>query len=85
MYKSIIFLIITITLFTGCMNKRGISSKYYNECREYYDASGYYHKTCDDNLVEFSELKAGTIKAYESAKAVVTHEEYREPEHKIVW
>ncbi|MBE0498387.1 MAG: hypothetical protein IBX43_03995 [Campylobacterales bacterium] len=85
MYKSIIFSIITVTLFSGCMNKRGISSKYYNNCREYYDASGYYHKTCDDNLIEFSELKEGTLKAYESAKAVITHEEHKEPKHKIVW
>lgn len=85
MYKRIIFLIISIIVFTGCMNKRGVSAKYYNECREYYDASGYYHKKCDENLVEFSELKEGSVKAYESAKAAITHEEYKEPVHKVVW
>ena len=85
MYKNIIFLIITITLFSGCMNKRGISATYYNDCREYYDARGYYHKSCDENLIEFSDVKKGTAKAYASAKAAVTHTQEVEPEHKVVW
>jgi len=85
MYKNIIFLMITITLFSGCMNKRGISATYYNDCREYYDARGYYHKSCDENLVEFSDVKSATAKAYTSVKAAVTHTQEVEPEHKLVW
>lgn len=85
MYKNIIFLIITLILFSGCLNKRGISSTYYNDCREYYDGRGYYHKTCDENIVEFSDVKEGSIKAYESAKAAITHTQEVKPEHKVVW
>lgn len=85
MYKNIIFLIITLILFSGCLNKRGISSTYYNDCREYYDASGYYHKSCDENIVEFADIKEGSVKAYESAKAAITHTQEVKPEHKVVW
>jgi len=85
MYKNIIFLIVPLLFFSACMNKRGISTRYYNDCREYYDARGYYHKTCDENLVEFEDVKEGTIDAYKSAKAAVTHTEHVEPEHKVVW
>lgn len=85
MYKNIIFLVISLSAFTGCLNERGISAKYYNECREYYDARGYYHKKCDDNLIEFADVKEGTLKAYESAKNVILHEEYKEPVKQVVW
>jgi len=85
MQKSIIFLIISIIVFTGCMNKRGISTTYYNDCREYYDARGYYHKDCDENLIEFADVKEGTVKAYESAKKAIPHTEHVKPEHKVVW
>lgn len=81
MYKNIIFLIISIIVFTGCMNKRGISTTYYNDCREYYDARGYYHKDCDENLIEFADVK----EAYEAAKKAITHTEHVKPEHKVVW
>jgi len=46
-------------IFAGCFNDRGISLRYYNNCEEYYDAQGYYHKECAKNLVEYSELKEG--------------------------
>ena len=85
MYKNIIFLIISIIVFTGCINKRGISATYYNDCREYYDARGYYHKDCDENLIEFADVKEGAVEAYESAKKVITHTEHEEPVHKVVW
>jgi hypothetical protein len=85
MQKSIIFLIISLIAFSGCLNKRGISGTYYNDCREYYDARGYHHEKCDENLIEFADVKEGTVKAYESAKKAVLHEEYVEPEHKVVW
>nr|WP_306810975.1 hypothetical protein [Campylobacter helveticus] len=38
---------------TGCfVNERGISSRYYDDCKEYYDASGAYHKECPKNWVD---------------------------------
>lgn len=46
-------------LFNGCLylNDRGISTTYYNDCHEYYDALGIYHKKCDKNLINYKELK----------------------------
>lgn len=57
-----------ILILTGCVNKRGVSAKYYNDCREYYDMHGYYHKKCDENLIEYDEVK-------ESVKKALTEEE----------
>ncbi len=88
MYKNIIFLIITTLFFGGCMNKRGISASYYNDCREYYDARGYYHTSCDENLVGFAELKEGAVDAYDATIDFITFAEEKkpeDPEHKIVW
>lgn len=85
MHKIIIFLITGLIVFTGCINKRGISSTYYNECREYYDVRSYYHKTCDENIIEFKDVKNKTKQAYETIKKKITHEEYVKPEHKVVW
>jgi hypothetical protein len=42
-------LIITALFFTACVNRHGISVKYYSDCEEYYDMQGYYHKKCGDN------------------------------------
>jgi len=44
-----ILLFLLLFGFGGCVGKRGISMKYYNDCREYYDLQGYYHKECDDS------------------------------------
>ena len=49
-----IFLV--LLTFSGCVNKRGISAKYYNDCREYYDLQGYYHKECDENIIDFKDV-----------------------------
>lgn len=56
--KHTLFLIIPLVLFSGCFNDRGISARYYNDCEEYYDSQGYYHKKCDPNMVEYSEIKS---------------------------
>lgn len=56
----LLWLISTLTValfFTGCVNERGISARYYNDCHEYYDLHGYYHKECDKNLIEFEDVK----------------------------
>ena len=53
-----ITLLILATLFlNGCMNKHGISAKYYSECKEYYDLQGFYHKECgEDDIVTYKEM-----------------------------
>jgi hypothetical protein len=30
--------------------------KYYNDCREYYDLQGVYHKVCDENIVDYKDM-----------------------------
>ncbi len=57
--KTIIFisLIASIFIFSGCVNKHGISAKYYSDCKEYYDLQGYYHKECgDDDIVTYKAI-----------------------------
>lgn len=55
MKKHYLLLLLPI-MFAGCFNDRGISLRYYNDCEEYYDAQGYYHKQCDKNLVDYKEI-----------------------------
>jgi predicted GNAT superfamily acetyltransferase len=58
MLKIVIFsLTIYALLLSGCVNRRGVSAKYYNDCHEYYDSKGYYHKECDENMIEFEDVK----------------------------
>ena len=56
--KQILILALPL-LFSGCLyvNDRGIDTHYYNDCKEYYDGMGIYHKTCDENLVEYKDVK----------------------------
>ena len=51
-------LLILLTLFlSACVNKHGISAKYYSDCKEYYDLQGYYHKECgEDDIVTYKEM-----------------------------
>lgn len=55
MKKHYLFLLVPIVL-SGCFNERGVSLKYYNDCEEYYDMQGYYHKQCDKNLLDYKEV-----------------------------
>ena len=57
MVRTTITILILGLITTGCMNKRGISATYYNDCREYYDMHGYYHKKCDKNMIEYEEIE----------------------------
>jgi hypothetical protein len=60
-----IFLTLILIFFSACVNKRGISLKYYNDCSEYYDLQGYYHKDCDDGgMTTYKEMK----KVFETPK-----------------
>jgi hypothetical protein len=62
--KKILLAILSIYLFSGCINKHGISAKYYSDCKEYYDLQGYYHKECvEDDVVTYKEIKKVTKNA----------------------
>ncbi|WP_084607362.1 hypothetical protein [Sulfurospirillum arcachonense] len=67
--KKILILILPF-LFSGCLyvNDRGISTRYYNDCKEYYDAVGMYHKVCDENLIEYQKIKDGTKRIIKKVK-----------------
>ena len=57
MIKLILLLLFTI-FATGCVNKHGISLKYYSDCKEYYDMQGYYHKKCgDDDIITYKAME----------------------------
>ena len=57
MIRLILFSFLLLSA-TGCVNKHGISAKYYSDCKEYYDLQGYYHKECgDDDIVTYKEMK----------------------------
>ncbi len=52
-----IILLLSTFFFTGCMNKHGISTKYYSDCKEYYDLQGFYHKECGkDDIISYKEI-----------------------------
>ncbi len=54
---KISLLIMVSILFSGCVNKHGISAKYYSDCKEYYDLQGYYHKECGkDDIITYKEI-----------------------------
>ncbi len=56
--KILLLLYISI-FFTGCLyfGDRGVSTHLYNDCKEYYDLCGNYHKDCPDNIIDYSEIK----------------------------
>ena len=59
----------TLFLFSGCVNKHGISAKYYSDCKEYYDLQGYYHKECgEDDIVTYKEIGEATDEFFNGEK-----------------
>lgn len=56
--KKVLILSLSALFFGGCLylNDRGVSGRYYNECKEYYDSTGTYRKVCDDNIIDFADL-----------------------------
>ncbi len=75
-----LFLVGFILVFSGCVNKHGVSLKYYSDCDEYYDVQGYYHKDCGkDDIFTYKEAK-------EKAKKIVDNVLEIKPEPKgNVW
>lgn len=60
-------LLLSVSIFTGCVNKHGISAKYYSGCEEYYDFQGFYHKKCgEDDIVTYKEMQDGAKKVMDS-------------------
>lgn len=55
--KTKLTLFILPMILAGCVNDRGVSMRYYNDCEEYYDSQGYYHQKCDQNLIDYKEIK----------------------------
>jgi len=71
--KTILF-IISLFFLSGCVyvNDRGIDMHYYNQCKEYYDSMGIYHKTCDKNLIEFKDVKDISKKVYKNVEKSIS-------------
>ncbi len=66
---KIILIFITL-FFTACVNKHGISAKYYSDCNEYYDYQGYYHKECgEDDIITYKQID----EVYEEGKKRVKY------------
>ncbi|MDA7817827.1 hypothetical protein N9A28_06520 [Sulfurimonas sp.] len=66
-------IISALFILSGCVNKHGISAKYYSDCDEYYDMQGYYHKECGkDDIITYKEMGE---KAEEVIDYVVGEEE----------
>jgi len=75
-----IILILLTLFFSACVNKHGISAKYYSDCKEYYDLQGYYHNDCgEDDIVTYK--KAGDTIIETGGKIIDTFtNNKREPE-----
>lgn len=70
--KTIPLLLLALISFSGCVNKHGVSLKYYSDCKEYYDLQGFYHKECgEDDLVTYEEMKQVIKKKKPESKANV--------------
>lgn len=51
--KKYLLVLILLFAFYGCfVNERGVSNRFYDDCKEYYDASGTYHKDCPKNWID---------------------------------
>lgn len=60
--KQILF-VIFLVLLQGCyFNERGVSNRYYDGCKEYYDAAGVYHKKCHENIMDYKDITDGAKK-----------------------
>ena len=71
-------------MFSGCVNKHGVSAKYYSDCDEYYDLQGYYHKDCGkDDMFTYKEASDGIGKVKD--KVVNVFVEEKKVPQKNVW
>ncbi|NPA65307.1 MAG: hypothetical protein GXO11_00340 [Epsilonproteobacteria bacterium] len=57
-YLSIFLLLLATVFLNGCINRHGVSMKYYSDCKEYYDLEGFYHKECgEDDIFTYDDVK----------------------------
>jgi len=54
--RKIIFIVILI-LFSGCVNQKGVSVKYYDDCHIEYDSYGNYKTVCPYNFYKYDKDK----------------------------
>jgi len=55
-----IFFFFLLLFLSGCVNKHGVSLKYYSDCKEYYDVQGFYHHECgDDDVFTYKDVNDG--------------------------
>ena len=79
-----LLLLLTALFFSACVNKHGISAKYYSGCDEYYDLQGYYHKECGkDDIVTYKAIGEATSNLTTKIKRAVKNEEA--PKQGNVW
>ena len=52
--KKLIFILILI-IFNGCVNKKGVSLEYYDDCHLEYDLYGSYSEKCPYNVFDFKK------------------------------
>lgn len=90
--KTLLLLLTSITFsvfLSGCVNKHGISAKYYSDCKEYYDLQGYYHKECGkDDIVTYQGIKQNTKETVDTTIDTIKQafKEKKEPKQiKNVW
>jgi len=83
---KIYFLILLSLLLSGCMNKHGISAKYYSDCKEYYDLQGYYHKECgEDDIITYDALDQKIKKETKKIKSLFIEEKEEPKVQRNVW
>jgi len=59
-------------LFSACVNKHGVSAKYYSGCKEYYDYQGFYHKECgDDDIFTYKAAGEAIENTYDGTVEVI--------------
>lgn len=84
MIKYLLLILIPF-MFSGCFNRSGISTKYYaNECNEYYDVQGFYHKDCkDDNIVTYKAISKKVDKATDFIIGSDDEQEVEKPQSNV--
>ena len=72
--KYLIYCLIILSL-QGCLyfNDRGISGHLYDNCHSYFDENGNFIETCDENIIDYKEVKEGISKTSNEVKEFLTN------------
>lgn len=62
-FLHFVYILFISTMLQGCLylNERGISDRRYDDCVEYYDSVGFYHKECDKNIVDYEDISPSKL------------------------